>query len=1454
MEGLKFPCLLDSGSCVTCISESLYFYHFQDFPLQPIEDLLQRQFNLEGANGEFVKYKGYVVLSVLCPGLDVPEDFLILVTADTDFSERVPVIVGTNVFNFIRNQARRKYGVRYLQRLCLPHEWEGAVRSLGRDDAGLEVGWVKLGNEDVVLQPGCHRVVLGTMRSKHSNAFTAVTQPLAREEVLEVGSHPLHSSVDIPPVLIKADTGACRKKIPVQLRNPGTTTIRIPARTVLCQLHRVSWASSPDMLDHPLICAQSPGPSDERSRFLSMFTYDSGHLTRSQLEEVNNLLWKWRHVFSTSDTDVGYTEAEVHEINLTDETPIKERYRRIAPSMFLELKVALEELLQAGIIRPSTSPWSAPMVLVRKKDGGLRICVDYRSLNSRTICDAYALPRIDEVFDCLAGATMFSSLDLKAGYHQMAIKEEHKERTAFTAGPLGFYEYERVPMGLTNAPPSFQRLMEKTLKDILHSKCLVYLDDIVVFGRSFAEHLERLEGVLSRLADNNLKLKPSKCSLFQREIEFLGHHISESGVATSPSKVEAVKTWPTPSNLKELRSFLGFSGYYRRFIRDYAKIARPLNDLQKGTKEGKGGRFKPVEFVWGSAQQSAFEELKKQLTSSPILAFADFTLPFELEVDASETGLGAVLYQKQNGVRRIIAYASRSTNSAERSYPAHKREFLGLKWAVGEKFKEYLYGQRCTVYTDNNPLTYVFKSAKLDATGQRWLSEICNFDLELCYLAGKNNGAADALSRLPLMEALKGPGCAIQAFPESLPFAACSTEENMSPVESVSCSVVGQRNLDISLAHLHENLQIPEPLQDPGIGKMTSKMWSELQQKDACIQPIFQAKLSGVLPAYHQRKNDSRTTLCLWRQWDRLVIKNGVLFRSRKDGEHVALQMVVPAEHQKLILTSYHDQLGHVGVDRTLHALKSRFYWPSMEDSVKQHTTSCLPCIAAKTSPNKAKVAPLGTIQASRPMEVVSIDYLTMDKLVGPTPPGIPRPKTNILVVIDHFTRYAYAIETRSQKAKVVARELYEQIFSLFGFPAQLHSDQGANFCSEVVKSLCDLVHTAKSRTTAFHASGNGLVERFNSTLITMVRALPESQRHRWRMWLSSLLYIYNSTVQDTTGYSPFFLMFGRHPRLPMDVLLGLDDVENQQYLDHSEYIRALKKTLQTAYDCAVERTSERHDRDAKRLRSAKPHQLKPGDTVLVRALGAKAQSKISTPWEPYPYVVESQPDSSIPVYKVRPERGNGASRILHRDKLLPIALSTEHDDGQLVPDVVRKRAEKKPRSQLPPSDSESGSDNEDNILIFHAEHDPADETPAEADESDEDTMEGDAFDEEQEQVNDQEPGEEVDDRVDDVEEPVLECKEVPNEPDSDDTIEYDPDGVPVDDIETPGEEGEQSSDERKSGREKQQTKFYSEHGIVTHSAQLDPRMFIYPPDYHHVMKHRLKPWIEPVYYRATQV
>ncbi|KAI3665770.1 hypothetical protein L6452_44401 [Arctium lappa] len=424
-------------------------------------------------------------------------------------------------------------------------------------------------------------------------------------------------------------------------------------------------------------------------------------------------------------------QVEFH-IDLTPgAAPIARAPYRLAPTEMREMMTQLQELLEKGFIRPSSSPWGAPVLFVKKKDGSMRMCIDYRELNKVTIKNKYPLPRIDDLFDQLQGAGCFSKIDLRSGYHQVRVKGSDIPKMAFRTR-YGHYEFLVMPFGLTNAPAVFMDLMNRVCRPFLDKSVIVFIDDILIYSRDEEEHRQHLREVLEILRREKLFAKFSKCELWLQEVQFLGHVVSKDGVKVDPAKIEAMMNWESPTSPTEIRSFLGLAGYYRRFIQDFSKIASPLTSLTR----------KNVKFSWTEAQEQAFRTLQKRLCEAPVLSLPEGSEDFVVYSDASKLGLGCVLMQRG----KVIAYASRQLKDPEKNYPTHDLELAAVVFAL-KLWRHYLYGTKCALFTDHKSLKYIFDQKELNMRQRRWLELLKDYDCELLYHPGKANVVADALSR-----------------------------------------------------------------------------------------------------------------------------------------------------------------------------------------------------------------------------------------------------------------------------------------------------------------------------------------------------------------------------------------------------------------------------------------------------------------------------------------------------------------------------------------------------------------------------------------------------------------------------------------------------------------------------------------------------------------------------------
>lgn len=1307
---LRVSCLLDTGSQVTTVPQSIYEQHLADQEIKPLHDLLE----VEGANGQAVPYLGYIEMTVVFPqallGVPIEVPTLALVVPNVRGNSQSFVLIGTNTMDVLYDKYSDDESTDY-QPAHYGYQAVIKVLKLRRRQASDSYGMVKIqGKKPEVIPAGKTVVIEGMAVAKNFQSEKTVVVEHPSSSSMPGGLIVQSYLVDLP--------NQRRFKLPVILSNVSEHDVVLPAG---CRLADISSYQRVLSLQH---CVNESTNGETPPKSNVHFNFGDSPIPCEWKERIVQQLHSMPEVFAQHDLDFGRTDKVAHRIKLSDESPFKLRPRPIHPADVAAVRKHLQELLDAGVIRESESPFSSPIVVVRKKNGSVRLCIDYRKLNLQTIKDAYALPKLEDTFSALSGSQWFSVLDLKSGYYQIEVEETDKPKTAFVC-PLGFFEFNRMPQGVTNAPSTFQRLMERCMGDMHLKEVLAFLDDLIIFSETLEEHEARLMKVLGRLKAFGLKLSPEKCSFFQTSVKYLGHIVSRNGVETDPEKISSLKTWPVPQNLRELRSFLGFAGYYRRFVRGYSNIVKPLHGLTSGypplrkksnskqptdqtyhnPKESFGGR-------WTSACQQAFEQVVEALTTAPVLGFADPQKPYVLHTDASTSGLGAVLYQEQGNHLRVIAYASRGLSRSESRYPAHKLEFLALKWSVAEKFCDFLYGNHFTVVTDSNPLTYILTTAKLDATSYRWLATLSTFSFKLVYRPGRQNSDADGLSRRPHGELSDDPKS--QKERERI----CQfTRDHLTDPDNVDAvdqavvqaicerQVVYSDNLDVhSCIALVETLTtstkaIPDSYgkEDqcgglPVIPHLTEIELASKQRADQCLRQAILQLEGGEKPPPTLRSELPELPLLL-RELPRLVLRNNVLYRRRQVGSQTSFQLVLPAELRDMVLTSLHDHMGHMGADRTLDLARTRFFWPKMAADVERKVKTCSRCVRRKALPEKA--APLVNINTTRPLELLCMDFLSLE----PDRSGTK----DILVITDHFTKFAVAIPTPNQKARTVAKCLWDNFIVHYGFPEKLHSDQGADFESRMIRELCQVASIHKVRTTPYHPRGNP-VERFNRTLLNMLGTLQNQEKSRWREFVKPLVHAYNCTKNEVTGYTPYELMFGRQPRLPVDLAFGLP-VPSGQNTSHSQYVQTLKSRLQESYKMATANAAKTAKKNKTRYdRRVTASDLNVGDRVLIRNVRLRGKHKISDKWEATVHVVVGRA-GTLPVYTVKPENKEGPLRTLHRDLLLPCGyLPTE--DGHPVPQSSKRR----PSTRANPSSDESvlSDEEEDELIPIYWFRDPA--------------------------------------------------------------------------------------------------------------------------------------------------
>jgi len=624
---------------------------------------------------------------------------------------------------------------------------------------------------------------------------------------------------------------------------------------------------------------------------------------------AESLLRRYEDTFSKNDYDLGQTDLVTHRIDTGQHRPLRQPLRRHPLSQLPVIDEHVEQMLRQGIVEPAASPWTSNVVLVRRKDNKYRLCIDYCRLNAITYQDVYPLPRIESCLDALNGAGWFSTLDLRSGYWQVRQDPRDADKTAFITR-RGCFRFRVMSFGLTNAPSVFQRSMDLVLTGLTCDICLVFIDDIIVFSSSFEEHAGRLEVVLQRLRAAHLKLKPSKCAFFRRQVKFLGHVVSERGVETDPEKIAAVKDWPVHRCLSDVRTYLGFCSYHRRFVRGFADIAAPLHEL---TKKGR-------QFVWTAGCQRSFDGLKERLTSAPVLAQPWHEGQFVLDTDASLLGVGAVLSQLQDGEERVIAYSSRLLSDAERRYSTTRLELLAAVYGF-RQYRQYLLGRQFTLRTDHAALQWLRRVPEPVGQQARWLDLISEFNFDVQHRSCSKHNNADGLSRRPPTEAV---------------------------VAVVRGSPVGESDLPV------DRPAEPSPVQvvaDIGLDadRWTPDELGRAQATDPAIGPIYRLLSDGEQrPSIESLMPTAEETKSYWAQWELLSMVNGVLYRRFIDAEGCTkrLQLITPAVLRPELIRLCHTGMtvGHLGFRKTVEQVARRAYWTGYRSDVQRFCRRCPDC------------------------------------------------------------------------------------------------------------------------------------------------------------------------------------------------------------------------------------------------------------------------------------------------------------------------------------------------------------------------------------------------------------------------------------------------------------------------------------------------------------------------------
>ncbi|KAL4103252.1 hypothetical protein QTP88_018629 [Uroleucon formosanum] len=949
------------------------------------------------------------------------------------------------------------------------------------------------------------------------------------------------------------------------------------------------------------------------------------HLNSEERDSIERVCIDFMDIFHLEGDKLTHTTSIEHEIKTPEgEPPIYQRQYRLPHRQRDEITRQIKQMKSDGIIEPSNSPWNSPILLVPKKmdvsgKPKFRLVVDFRKLNNITVGDKMPLPQIQDVLDRLGRSKYFSVLDLAQGFHQISLDKESRVKTAFSSD-IGHWQYTKLPMGLKNSPPTFQRLMNNVLCNLIGLKCLVYLDDIIVFSTDLSEHDKRIREVFSRLRTHNLKLQPIKCEFLRKEVIYLGHKLTEKGVQPDERKIKSVKTFPIPTTVKEIKSFLGLTGYYRNFVPDYGKIAKPITNLLR----------KGIEFIWTSECQEAFEKLKIILCNEPLLQYPDFEKPFIITCDASNYAVGCVLSQGVIPADLPIAYASRTLNKAEINYSTTEKELVAIMFGV-KQFRPYVYGQKFTIITDHKPLTWLFSVKDPGSRLLRWRIKLDEFDYEIQYKSGKTNLNADALSRIKeinLIETTTKYGTFLEQFNSKIIMNTRIKEINGQIANAPKDSIVV---IDIPKDKIITNELIQTITREVDLTNINTIIGDIAYiEKDKLICLITKEKDSDV-PTYENIyntliklrqfcENNRINKLTIFKNeinytkdklnWAQVRVMYRYIFKNTPINVLIYSETVMSNQDKLDIIKLYHDSLlgGHLGVTKTLKRIRTQIQWKGMRKDVRQYIEKCESCQKNKNSKN-IKLPMAITTTSTKPFQKIFLD------IVGKLPTSY-RNNSYILTIQDDLTKFLLTIPLEDHTANTMAKAFVTNFVCIHGIPMSILTDNGPEFVGEIFTEVCKILKIKKMMSSVYRPQTNGGLERAHKVIKEMLRHTIDNHAQNWCEHLPFVTFAYNSAVHKSTNFQPYELLYGNPVELPSPL-----QRRTEPCYTYDNYAYEMKQKMQNAYGLARElliktkhKTKEYYDREQNE------QNIHVGDKVLI--LDHTRKHKLTPIWVgPYPVI-----------------------------------------------------------------------------------------------------------------------------------------------------------------------------------------------------------------------------------------